>query len=199
MRVGLGTGSTAYYAIVALGERKPDITCVATSVDTEKLARSYGLKVVDPGDVDGLDIDIDGADEVDSDLNLTKGGGGAHAREKVVANMAGRFFVVVDDSKLVERLCEKRPLPVEVLEFAEEVVRRDLERLGATDVSRRDHLSDNNNPILDAQFPPIADPEALKAALDATPGIVEHGIFLVDMVHEVIVGTAEGDARTISP
>ncbi len=192
MQVGLGTGSTAYWAIVALGERQADIICVPTSKSTEELAAKYGMKVVEPGDVDRLDIDIDGADEVDNDHNLTKGGGAAHVREKVVANMADRFIVVVDEGKLVERLGMHHPLPVEVVPFARDVVKKNLLALGAHGVTVRDRISDNGNPILDADFARIDDPRALDTLLNATPGIVGHGIFLTDMVAEVVVGRSDG-------
>ena len=117
MRVGLGTGSTVHFTIVALGERKPDIICAATSERTRALATELGLRVVPPDELLELDIAIDGADEVDARFNLIKGGGGAHLREKIIAAMARRFIVVVDEAKLVETL-GAFPLPLEVLPFA---------------------------------------------------------------------------------
>ena len=185
MRVGLGTGSTVHFTIVALGERKPDITCVATSRATEELATSLGLHVVPPGDLDALEIAIDGADQVDDALNLVKGGGGAHTREKIVASMTSRFVVVVDDAKLFDRL--HGGIPLEVVEFGAPFVTGRVETLGATAVTRRDGLSDNGNPILDADFPPINDPAALGRELSAIPGLVEHGIFPSAMVERVVV------------
>jgi len=189
MRVGLGTGSTVHFTTIALGERKSDIVCVATSRATEQLAGELGLRLVPPGDVDALELAIDGADQVDPALNLVKGGGGAHTREKVVAAMAARFLVVVDETKLVDQMTG--PIPIEVVEFAIDVVTRDLARLGATAAPRRPTPSDNGNPIVDAAFPPIADPVALGAALSTTPGIVEHGIFPAAMVERVIVAADE--------
>lgn len=189
MRVGLGTGSTVHFTTVALGERKPDIVCVATSRATEQLAGELGLRLALPGEVEGLDLTIDGADQVDPALNLVKGGGGAHTREKVVAAMAARFLVVVDETKLVDEIAGT--IPIEVVEFAIDVIVRDLVRLGATGASRRLNLSDNGNPIVDAAFPPVADPVALAVALSSTPGIVEHGIFPAAMVDRVIVATDE--------
>ena len=121
MRVGLGTGSTVHFTIVALGERGPDITCTATSRQTHDLATSLGLRVVAPDEIGHLDVAIYGADEVDPDFNLTKGGGGAHTREKIVAQMAERFIVVVDESKLVDHL-GPFGTPLEVLDFAPRVV-----------------------------------------------------------------------------
>lgn len=191
MRVGLGTGSTVHHTIVALGERRPDIVCTSTSMRTHELATSLGLDVVAPDDLGHLDIAIDGADEVDLLLNLTKGGGGAHTREKVVAAMADRFIVVVDESKLVERL-GPFGTPLEVLDFAPAVVAAAVARLGAASVITRESRSDNGNLLMDAQFGPIDDPLALAAALAAVPGIVEHGIFAGAMVERVVVAGADG-------
>lgn len=186
MRVGLGTGSTVHFTIVAIGERKPDITCVATSVATERLADEVGLRVVPPGSVDRLDIAIDGADQVDSHFNLIKGGGGAHTREKIVASMSDRFVVVVDESKVSQTL--DIPVPLEVIEFAIDLVPKALTAFGATHVRQRPEPSDNGNPLLDAAFEAIADPLELALELDAIPGLIEHGIFPAAMVDRVVVG-----------
>ena len=191
MKVGLGTGSTVHFTILELGDRQPDIVCTATSKATEELARSLGLTVVSPDEIGSLDIAIDGADEVDPDLNLTKGGGGAHTREKVVAAMADRFIVVVDDSKLVDHL-GPFGTPLEVLDFAPGVVAAAVEALGATRVTTRKVRSDNGNLLLDAHFGPIDDPVALAAALAGIPGIVEHGIFAGTMVERVVIAGADG-------
>lgn len=191
MRVGLGTGSTIHHTIVALGERKLDIVCTATSERTDQLGRSLGLKMVTPDEIGALDIAIDGADEVDPHFNLTKGGGGAHTREKIVAQMAPRFLVVVDEHKLVERL-GPFGTPLEVLTFAQEVTLARVRGLGADDVTTREERSDNGNLLADAQFGEIHDPARLAAELEAIPGIVEHGIFLAAMVERVIVGGAGG-------
>jgi ribose 5-phosphate isomerase A len=191
MRVGLGTGSTIHFTIVALGERRPDIVCTATSERTDALGRSLGLDMVSPDDIGQLDIALDGADEVDRDLNLTKGGGGAHTREKIVAQMAPRFIVVVDESKLVDRL-GPFGTPLEILTFAPEVTMARVRELGARDVQPRPERSDNGNVLCDAQFGTIADPAALATALEAIPGVVEHGIFLADMVERVVVAGADG-------
>lgn len=189
MRVGLGTGSTARHAILALAERRPRIVCVATSIETHELAVSLGLEVVAPDDLRLLDLAIDGADEVDPTLNLIKGGGGAHTREKIVARMAARFLVAVDASKLVPTLgaCG---LPVEVLPFAPEVVAARLLELGASAVTRRERSSDGGNVLMDARFGLIADPVGLAAELDAVPGLVEHGLFPGSWVERVIVAEA---------
>jgi ribose 5-phosphate isomerase A len=191
MRVGLGTGSTVHHTIVALGERKPDIICVATSQRSRELAEGLGLRVVPPDRVGALDLAIDGADEVDPRLNLIKGGGGAHTREKIVAQMAARFIVVVDESKLVEQL-GAFGVPLEVLPFAPGVAAARVRELGATEVTRRTEPSDNGNLLMDAAFPPIEDPAALAARLQEIPGLVEHGLFLSDCVERVIVAGPGG-------
>lgn len=191
MRVGLGTGSTVYYTILALGERRPAVRCVATSTRTEALARELGLQVVAPDEIGSLDLAIDGADEVDMELNLVKGGGGALTREKIVASMAERFVVVVDESKLVERL-GAFGLPIEVLPFAPGVVSERVASLGAARIRRRPGLDDNHNVLIDAFFGTIDDPPALAARLDAIPGLVEHGLFLSPGVERVVVGGADG-------
>lgn len=191
MRVGLGTGSTVHHTIVALGEAGLDIVCTATSIRTHNLAVSLGLRVVPPDDLGHLDIAIDGADEVDPEMNLTKGGGGAHTREKIVAAMADRFIVVVDDTKLVERL-GPFGTPIEILDFAPGLVFSRLIELGSDPPTIRANRSDNQNLLIDALFGAIDDPTALSRQLSVIPGIVEHGIFPQDMVSEVIVATDAG-------
>ena len=196
MRVGLGTGSTAHWVIVELAERGLDITCTATSVRSEKLARERGLTVLPPDEIGALDIAIDGADEIDPALNLVKGGGGAHLRETIVAQMAARFVVVADESKLVPCL-GAFGLPLEVLGFAPGVVAARVEALGATSVTRRPEASDNGNLLMDAHFPAIDDPAALAGELDRVAGLVEHGLFLADMVERVVVASPDGDVREL--
>jgi len=196
MRVGLGTGSTVRYAIEALGAAGHDLTCVATSSSTEELAAHVGLRLVSPDEAIRLDVTIDGADEVDDDLNLTKGGGGALTREKVVAAMADRFVVVVDRSKVVPRL-GPFGTPIEVLSFAPAVVVERLRSLGAASVDRRDELSDNGGVLLDARFGSIEDPARLAAELSAIPGLVEHGIFLADLVSTVVVADPDGSIEVL--
>lgn len=191
MRVGLGTGSTVHWTIVELGERALDITCTATSIQTHELATSIGLTVVSPDEIGALDICIDGADEVDPAFNVTKGGGAAHTREKIVASMSPRFIVVVDESKLVPAL-GPFGTPLEVLDFAPGVVAAAVERLGSGPVTTRDRRSDNGNLVMDAHFPAIADPASLAARLSAIPGIVEHGIFPGSMVERVVVAGLDG-------
>jgi ribose 5-phosphate isomerase A len=191
MRVGLGTGSTVRYTIEALGRADLDLTCVVTSNATDQLARRAGLTVVTPDELGEADLAIDGADEVDPRLDLTKGGGGALTREKIVASMAERFVVIVDESKLVDRL-GPFGTPLEVLDFAPGLVIRRLEALGATSVTLRDGRSDNHNLLMDAHFGPIDDPVALGAELAQIPGVVEHGLFPGSMVERVLVADADG-------
>jgi ribose 5-phosphate isomerase A len=196
MRVGLGTGSTVRYAIEALGATGYDLTCVATSTATEELAGRVGLRVVAPDEAVHLDVTIDGADEVDADLNLTKGGGGAHTREKVVAAMADRFVVVADRTK-IRPLLGPFGLPIEALPFAPAVVAEALMALGARSVDRREELSDNGGVLFSADFGEIEDPVGLAAALSAVPGVVEHGIFLADLVSTVVVAGPDGSIEVL--
>jgi ribose 5-phosphate isomerase A len=191
MRVGLGTGSTVHFTIVALGERLPDVVCTATSQRTHEMASSLGLRLATPDELGHLDLTIDGADEVDPNFNLTKGGGGAHTREKLVAEMSDRFVVVVDESKMVERL-GAFGTPLEVLDFAPEVVTARVMALGAHRVDRREERSDNGNLLFSARFDPIEDPVALSAELAAIPGLVEHGLFDGAIVERVVVAGPDG-------
>lgn len=194
MRVGLGTGSTVRFTILELGELAGaglDIVCTSTSDQTTELARSLGLQVVPPDQLGGLDIAIDGADEVDPDFNLTKGGGGAHTREKIVAEMSPRFIVVVDDSKVVDHL-GPFGTPLEVLPFAPGVVADRVRALGASSVVEREGRSDNGNLILDAHFGPIEDPVWLGEQLVRITGLVGHGIFPGALVERVVVASDDG-------
>lgn len=191
MAVGLGTGSTVRWTIVDLAERHLDVVCVATSRETEELATSLGLRLVAPDEVERLDIALDGADEVDLHGNLTKGGGGALTREKVVAELGDRFVVVVDESKLVDRL-GPFGTPIEVLPFAPMTVARRLQALGAGEVSVRGKGSDNGNLLLDAHFGVIEHPAALARKLAAIPGLVEHGIFLAPTVERIVIAGRDG-------
>lgn len=197
MHVGLGTGSTVHWTIVELGERALDIVCTATSVQTHDLATSLGMTVVTPDEVGHLDIAIDGADEVAPAFHLTKGGGAAHTREKIVAAMADRFVVVVDESKLVPAL-GPFGTPLEVLDFAPGVVAAAVTALGAAEVTTRDRRSDNGNLVMDAHFGTIDDPVALAARLSAVPGIVEHGIFPGAMVERVVVAGTDATRELVN-
>jgi ribose 5-phosphate isomerase A len=183
--VGLGTGSTAHFAVIALGERVKaglKITGIPTSNATGELARTLGIPLTTFDQNPVIDIDIDGADEIDPHLNLIKGGGGALLREKVIAAASKRMVVIADSGKVVEHL-GKFPLPVEIISFARAVVERKIQSLGAstkirTRVDGGIYITDNGNPILDCNFGKIEDPPALARMLGNIPGIVEHGLFI---------------------
>jgi ribose 5-phosphate isomerase A len=183
--VGLGTGSTAYFALVALGERVKSglkIIGIPTSEKTADLARAMGIPLTTLDEHPEIDITIDGADEIDPALNLIKGGGGALLREKVVASASKKMVVVADSGKMVPVL-GKFPLPLEIIAFARTVVEKKITSLGAAPKLRTrpdgsPYITDNGNPILDCSFAKIADPPALARILSDTPGIVEHGLFI---------------------
>jgi ribose 5-phosphate isomerase A len=192
--VGLGTGSTAYFAVIALGERVKaglKIIGIPTSIATAELARKVGIPLTTLDQHPDIDIDIDGADEVDPRLNLIKGGGGALLREKVIASASKQFIVVADHAKIVSTL-GKFPLPVEIIAFARAVVEPRLARLGASIKMRTrpdgsPYITDNGNPILDCSFGKIEDPPALARALTNIPGVVEHGLF-IGLASKAIIG-----------
>jgi ribose 5-phosphate isomerase A len=201
MRVGLGTGSTAHWFIVAVGEAVRGglrVQAVASSEASAALATEVGIELVDL-DRRGLDLAVDGADLVDPQLRLVKGGGGAHVREKVVARAARRFVVVADPSKLVPEL--HGPVPVEILRFGVDATLAALEACGAPFSLRLDaggmpRVSDSGNLLGDGQFDVIPDPEDLARRLDAVPGLVGHGLFL-GMVGLVLVGDDAGGVREV--
>ncbi|MEM1128376.1 MAG: ribose-5-phosphate isomerase RpiA [Bacteroidota bacterium] len=207
MRLGLGTGSTTAYALQALGRRVAEeglqIEGVPTSFAAERLARQVGLPLTTLDQDTHLHLAFDGADEVDPHLHLTKGRGAAQAREKVVAAQADRFVVLADDSKLVERLGTRMPLPVEVLPMAVGPVRDALERAGGrVDLrmgQRKDGpvITDQGLWVLDVHFEGgIVDPEGLNAHLNALPGVLDHGLF-IGLAHQVIIGEIGGGVRTM--
>lgn len=186
MTVGLGTGSTAYYAIRRLGERVREegltITCTATSVNSEELAKEFGLTVMDVDEVDHIDVTIDGADEVDPNMQLIKGLGGALIREKIVAAASENEIIIVDETKLVEVLGTKCPLPVEVLMFGHEKTRFALELQGCKatlrTVDNEPFVTDNGNYIYDCKFDSIQNPFFLESRINVIPGTVDNGLFL---------------------
>ena len=200
MKLGLGTGSTAAWMVRCLAERIRDeglkVTGVATSSRTANLARDLGVPIASLDDVRWLDLTIDGADEVDPDLNVIKGGGGALLREKIVAQVSRRVIIVVDETKPSPRLGTHWPVPVEVIPFGWRSQARYLASLGATYTIREQRdgsqfVTDSGNMILDCQFGPIADAHSLAAALGARAGIVEHGLF-IGLTTELIVAGAGG-------
>ncbi len=187
MRVGLGTGSTVAFLLRALARRELSLRCVATSPATERAARDLGLEV-EPfsgvNAVDELDIAIDSADQVAPSGWVVKGGGAAHTREKAVAAAAARFVVIVSADKLVERL--RPPVPLELLEFG---VAATLRRLGSVEL--RDVPRSPDGGVIADYTSEFDDPAHLAAALSATVGVVEHGLFPPELVADVVVGRGD--------
>ncbi|WP_017652288.1 ribose-5-phosphate isomerase RpiA [Fortiea contorta] len=196
--VGLGTGSTTAYTIQFLGERLQsgelkDIVGVPTSFQSEVLAKQYGVPLTTLDAIDHIDIAIDGADEVDPQKNLIKGGGAAHTREKVVDYLADQFIVVVDSSKLVDRLGSSFPVPVEVIPMAITPVTNAIIKLGGKPELRMGVkkagpvITDQGNFVLDVRFDLIDDPANLEKTLNNIPGVLENGIF-VNCADLVLIG-----------
>lgn len=202
MIVGLGTGSTAFWAIQKAGEMVRggfDLKAIATSEETEKIAGELRIPLLNFDGSQVPDIDIDGADEVDEHLNLIKGGGGALLREKIIAFSSKRFLVIIDESKLVKSL-GKFPLPVEIIRFGNLATCRHLENFGCT-VSLRlknnmPFVTDNGNYIADCRFGNIPDPGLLQSRINNLPGVVENGLF-IGKAERIIVGYADGQTREI--
>ncbi len=201
MTLGLGTGSTAYWAIQQIGERVREglkVSAVATSQRSEQQARDLNIPIISFAEINEIDLTIDGADEIDKYRNLVKGGGGALLREKIIAYNSKRFIVVVDDSKMVEHL-GKFPLPVEIVPFAFELTVRKLNALGCRPLIRKkdgkDFITDNGNLIADCHFYLIDDPETLNHQLHLIPGVVETGLFLNSKVASIYIGDSSGEVR----
>jgi len=207
MCIGLGTGSTTAYALQALARRIREeglsLVGTPTSTSAERMARACGIEMVTLDAVDRIDLALDGADEVDPDLNLIKGRGAAHTREKVVAAMADRFVVLADASKLVDRLGSRAPVPVEVLPMAVHPVELALARLGGEPVlrigARKDGplVTDQGFWILDVTFARIDDAGEMDRAIKGLPGVLDHGIF-VGLATDVFVGQNDGDVRVLA-
>lgn len=202
MVLGLGTGSTVYYLLEEIGVQRSrgalkNVVGVPTSLRTMELARQFGIPLVTLDERPEIDLTIDGADEVDPALDLIKGLGGALLREKVVATASATVVIAIDESKRVERLGTRGPLPVEVDPFGVGAHDAFFATLPAnprlrTDPSGNPALTDGGNYIIDCTFPDgIPDVRALELRLDARPGIIEHGLFL-DLVDHVVVGTPGG-------
>ncbi len=207
MVVGLGTGSTTAFAIEEIGRRLTageitDIVGIPTSFQAVVLAKKYGIPIRSLDDVDGVDLAIDGADEVDPHKNLIKGGGAAHTREKVIDALAKQFIVVVDQSKLVDRLGSTFPVPIEVLPMAVAPVTRAVAALGGKPELRlgvkKDGpvITDQGNMVIDATFAEINDPKTLEQTLNNIPGVVENGLF-VGLADVILVGEAQGDKTIV--
>jgi len=211
MIVGLGTGSTVEYALHKIGSLVKDgleIYGIPTSLHTRRIAKEQNIPLTTLEEHPEIDITIDGADEVDSDLNLIKGGGGALTREKIIAHHSKKVIIIVDDSKIVKALGIDIPLPVEVLKFGWKSTKKELEKFGwqpakqsldelACTVELRKimgdepFITDNGNYILDCEFIRINHPEELEYNINNFPGVVENGLF-IGLVNEVIVGGKQG-------
>jgi len=204
--VGLGTGSTTAYAIQYIGERLQsgelkDIKGIPTSFQATVLAKQYGIPLTTLDEVDHIDIAIDGADEVDPNKNLIKGGGAAHTREKIVDSLAEVFIVVVDNSKLVDRLGSTFLLPVEVIPMAMTPVMKALEKLGGKPTLRMGVkkagpvVTDEGNLVIDVKFDLLENPAELEKEINNIPGVLDNGLFVgvadIILVGEVIDGEAK--------
>ena len=202
MTLGLGTGSTAYWAIRGIGDMVKNglsVRAIATSIQSDELARELNIPMVPFSEIDHLDITIDGADEVDEELNLIKGGGGALLREKIVASATRFYIIIVDESKLVRQL-GKFPLPVEITPFGWELTMRRLQELGGDPRMRmagnQPFLTDNQHYILDCSFGLITNPARLHEQVSGITGVMEDGFF-IGMANIVIAGSPGGDTRIL--
>jgi ribose 5-phosphate isomerase A len=201
MTIGLGSGRAVWKVVEAIGERKLDVRAAAASVRTEEVAGQVGIELIDLNAAGTLDLAIDGADEVDSQLGLIKGGGGALLREKLVIAAARHFVVVAETDKKVERLGQHRPVPVEVVRFG---WRSTLARLLDHVIEEAElrlagdspYVTDEGHVILDCTVPAEGSIEELAAALKSETGVVEHGFFL-GMADEVLLGTLDGDVEAL--
>ena len=204
MTIGLGTGSTAYWAIEKIGEKVKQenwkIRAIATSIRSEEQARSLGIPIADFSTIRLIDVTIDGADEVDGQLQLIKGGGGALLREKIVATNSKQMIVVADESKWVKTL-GNFPLPVEVVHFGWERTLEKLQLLGCAAKQRMNgndpYITDNGNFIIDCSFGEIKDPPALHELINSITGVVDNGLF-IHIASKLILGFHNGDTRVIS-
>jgi ribose 5-phosphate isomerase A len=206
--VGLGTGSTTAYAIEYIGDRLAkgeikNILGVPTSFQAEVLAKKYNIPLTTLDAIDRIDIAIDGADEVDPQKNLIKGGGAAHTREKVVDSLAETFVVVVDSGKLVERLGSTFLLPVEVIPMAVTPVTKSLEKLGGKPELRMGVkkagpvVTDQGNLVVDVKFESIDNPAELEKTINNLPGVLENGLF-VGVADIILVGDVKDGKPVVS-
>lgn len=203
MRLGLGTGSTVAYFLDAVAERDLDVAGVPTSEATAERCDELGIRQLDIARVEHLDLVVDGADELTRDLWLTKGGGGALLREKVVASLGERFVVIATADKLVENLADTFPLPIEVVPFALGPVARRLHELGFSEVTERraadggPFRTDNGNAILDVRCDGgLTDPAITDVAVAIVPGVAETGLF-IDMASEALLGDEDGSVTRL--
>lgn len=195
--VGVGTGSTVNHFIDALASIKDRIVgAVSSSEESTKRLKAYGIEVFDLNNVDGIDVYIDGADEINKHMHMIKGGGAALTREKIVAAVAKTFVCIADSSKQVSIL-GNFPLPVEVIPMARSYVAREIVKLGGDPVYRTGVITDNGNVILDVHNLEIIDPLTLEKDLNALVGVVTNGLFACRAADTLIIGTQEG-AKTIN-
>jgi len=203
MKIGLGSGSTVYWLIEELGRRVEqglEITAVPTSLQTKQLGEKAGIPISDLNDID-LELTIDGADEIDPQGQLIKGGGGALLQEKIVAASSVELIIIADSSKLVQQL-GKFPLPVEVIQFGYKQVEKKIMAAGlCRKISLRKNanevfVTDQGHYILDCYYEKITDPETLNRALHLIPGVVETGLF-VNMANKAIIGYEDGNVQMI--
>ncbi|MEC6817049.1 ribose-5-phosphate isomerase RpiA [Photobacterium toruni] len=190
--VGVGTGSTVNHFIDALATRKEEIKgAVSSSIASTERLEQIGIKVFDANDVASLDIYVDGADEVNAQFDMIKGGGAALTREKIVAAIAEKFVCIVDNTKQVDVLGQF-PLPVEVIPMARSFIGRELVKLGGDPVYREGVVTDNGNIILDVYNMAITDPKAMEDSINALPGVVTVGLFAHRGADVLLVGSPEG-------
>jgi ribose 5-phosphate isomerase A len=193
--IGVGTGSTANFFIAALGARRQRIRgAVASSEASAQRLRDAGIPVLDLNSVDALPVYVDGADEIDFQLAMIKGGGGALTREKIVAAVARRFVCIADESKRVRTL-GRFPLPIEVIPMARAHVAREVERIGGRPRRREGFVTDNGNSILDVHGLTIADPARLESELNQIAGVVTNGLFARRGADLLLLGTPNGVQR----
>ncbi len=201
MTIGLGSGRAVWNVVELLGDRGEDVRAAVASSRTDELAREHGIEVVELDGSFQLDLALDGADEVDAELRLIKGGGGALLREKIVVSAARRFVVVAEATKRVERLGERFRLPVEVVRFGWRDTRRRLAAL-LPDAEQRlrddaePYVTDEGHLILDCAVPPDVDLDALGRALQQVPGVVEHGLF-IGMAERALLGRPDGTVEVL--
>jgi ribose 5-phosphate isomerase A len=201
MIIGLGSGSTAELFIQELGRRVEagtltGLVTVSTSEKSSDLARSFGMVVKELADVETMDVTVDGADEIETgNFGLTKGRGGALLREKLVATASKLQVIIADESKLVNQLGEKMPIPVEVIPFGWPHTAKRLKELGSEPALRlingQPYLTDGQNYVLDCRFPPLNDPRGMANAIKGTVGVVEHGLF-IDIAGRVVIAGNNG-------
>jgi ribose 5-phosphate isomerase A len=201
MMLGLGSGTTMHWFVTALAEHVKEglqLTAVPTSSEVQKLAEEKGIPLTTLNEVDSIDLTIDGADEIDTNWQLIKGGGGALLQEKLVASVSRELVIIADHSKMVEQL-GKFPLPVEVVPYGWKQVKKRLEqyykiRVTLREKNNRPFLTDHGHYILDCHFKQINDAPTLNGELNLIPGVVETGLF-IDMVSGLYIGYADGSVK----